>query len=158
MLLSWASYKRSFALTFNGINQLEELDNNLEGAKQAEDQALLLQVEIDQLNKLIGNEVLREDLVQQSILDEVNTLADSIGVSINSISQIHEYQGSDYTIYSNLLVVEGRYTDIADLIYNIERNYKGSRIGSMNYYKKYDRRNKTEKLYAKIIFQNYSRG
>lgn len=157
LLLFWASYKRSFSLTVNAKKELVELDNKLAGATDSYKEIEYIKEEVNSLTNIIGTESVRSDVIQQSILEQVTRLSDSLGLKVESIDQIHSFKSSDYIIFSNLLVLEGDFNTLFKALNYLEREFKGSRICSLEYYTKKNLQLKKSKLYARVIFQNYSR-
>ncbi|NQY07129.1 MAG: hypothetical protein HRT68_13315 [Flavobacteriaceae bacterium] len=110
--------------------------------------------EIAYLDAAIGKQGISPETVQQSILD-FSSQFDYIKVA--NISEIHYAQSNGFDIFSNQLVLEGNFNDLSKVIYEFEKNFKLSKIVSINYQKIKNYNTRRDKLQASIIFQNYEK-
>ncbi len=155
VLLMLASYKRSFVLTLLALDEIEKQELNIEKIKTSDYEIGLLNQSIKELNQTIGKSNLKPDKVQQKILKEISILSQKNDVNLESIEETHIYKTVDFSIYSNILILEGDYKNLVKSIYNLELNFEYARLINVQLYKEKNISTKKIKLYAKILFQHY---
>lgn len=150
-MLSIAAYKRSFSGLLDVISENRKL--NLEAASFGADGKNYekLSQEVASLDNLIGKEGISKEEIQQNIVNFVSTRHGSL--SINDLQPIHFFQDANYKIVTNQLDLEGNINQLLDAAYDFEKEFKFSRIVSINFYTL--KVAKVETLHLKIIFQNY---
>ena len=151
VLLSATAYKRSFKGLFEVIAENQKLSNTSKeyGSKSKSFDELLKEITI--LDKVIGKEGITKEEVQQNIVNF--TGSKHSGVSINDLQPIHVFLDENYRIVTNQLDLTGTINQLLNVAYDFEKEFKFSRIVSMNFYTL--KNNKSEVLHLKIIFQNY---
>ncbi|WP_156133061.1 hypothetical protein [Lacinutrix sp. Hel_I_90] len=115
----------------------------------------VLDSEIKFLNNLIGEDGVEPELVQQEILNFVTNTSDK--VSVVTIEEVHNASDNGFVIYSNQLTLEGSFEDLLTTVYRFEREFSFSRLVNVSFFKKKDYKTRQQKLYSKIIFQNYEK-
>ncbi|WP_179008669.1 hypothetical protein [Winogradskyella forsetii] len=155
VLLSISAYKRSFSLTIDSYKESKSLNERLNYINSASNDVSALDKEIKFLNNLIGEESIEPELVQQEILNFVTNNHNR--VSVDNIEEVHNAKDNDFIIYSNQLTLEGSFRDLLEVIYNFEKKFTYSRLVNVTFFIKKDFKTRTEKLYSKIIFQNYEK-
>lgn len=150
-MLSITAYKRSFSALFEVIKEHKTLTKTTEDFDKKSNNADILDKEIALLDKTIGKEGVSKEKVQQSIVSF--TSENHPQVSISDLQPIHVFSDENYKIVTNQLDVTGNANQLLKLGYDFEKQFKFSRIVSMNFYTA--KNNKSELLHLKIIFQNY---
>lgn len=155
VLMLMVSYKRSFVLTLNALDELASQENQKISAHTAQQSIDLLQIAITQLNRNIGRADLEPDKVNQEILGTISTYSLDHEVSLEKLEATHVFQTVDFTIYSNVISVAGSFNGILSLIYYMENEFQYARLTNVNLYAQTDLTTKKTKLYAKLLFQHY---
>lgn len=155
ILLAMASYKRSFSLTMNALTEVENQEKQMESTLHAQNDIETLQIQIAQLNKNIGKSDIKPDLVNQQILSEISEFSTNNQVNLQSLEETHSFKTVDFTIYSNLIAVEGNFNGLMSLVYHMENKFEYARLINVEIFKEKDLSNKKEKLYGKLLFQHY---
>ena len=114
-------------------------------------QKLLQSVSV--LDKTIGESNLKPDRIQQEIFNSISS--NNHNVIVESIEETHVYKTIDFSILSNEVILQGRFNDLTETIYDLETNFKFARLINVEFYKRKQISTKTTKLYAKILFQHY---
>ncbi len=155
VLLSLASYKKSFKQVLMAKKELNHVETKLELTQGSFDQIYNLKSEIDMLDNIIGGHTSNPEKVQQEILDFVSK--DKFKVNLVSIEDVHLFSDSEFLIYTNQMELQGSYHDLMHLLHEIEKNFKVSKVVSTNFYSKKNYRTNTNNLYLRIILQNYEK-
>lgn len=150
-MLLITAYKRSFSMLFEVIKENKTLSKTTEEFDKKSNNFDMLSKEIALLDKTIGEEGVSKEKVQQSIVSFISE--NHSQVSISDLQPIHVFSDENYTITTNQLDVTGGANQLLKLGYDFEKQFKLSRIVSMNFYTA--KNNKSEILHLKIIFQNY---
>ena len=155
VLMVMVSYKRSFVFTLNALTELENQEAQKSSTLHAQSDIETLHIQIAQLNKNIGKSDIPSDRVNQEILGAISDYSLSTPVNLESLEETHAFQTVDFTIYSNLIAVEGTFNGILSLVYHMENKFEYARLTSVDIYKEKDFSSKKEKLYGKLLFQHY---
>lgn len=164
LLLLMVSYKRSFVLTLNAQEELSSQEAQKEAAASAQQSIELLQLSIKQLNQNIGRSDLEPDKVNQEILAGISDFSMTHEVRLDQLEATHLYQTVDFTIYSNLISVEGSFNGILELVHHFENHFEYARLTNVNLYTQTENSygnpgatssTKKTRLYAKLLFQHY---
>jgi len=155
VLMLMVSYKRSFVLTLNALDEIENQESQKQSAVTAQQSIEMLQISIAQLNQNIGRSDLEPDKVNQEILSTISAFSAGNEVSLQRLESTHVFQTVDFTIFSNLISVEGSFNGILALIYYMENEFEYARLTNVNLYTLNDITTKKTKLYAKLLFQHY---
>ena len=128
ILMLMVSYKRSFVLTLNAGDEIKQQEKQKEQIKNAESSIELLEMSIRNLDKAIGESNLEPELITQNLLSEISFFSMKNPVHLHKIETTHSYQTVDFTIYSNVVSVEGSFHGITSLIYYLENHFKYARF------------------------------
>ncbi|WP_346882336.1 hypothetical protein [uncultured Algibacter sp.] len=153
VILFLASYKKTFKHVLSASHELNLVEKKLSNNQNAINELIYLKNEIVNLEKTIGGQTQNPEHIQQELLDFISK--NSLGVNIVSIEDVHLFSDNGFLIYTNQIELEGRYSNLVEILYDIEKKVKNSRVVSANIYSKKNYRTKTKTLYLKIILQNY---
>lgn len=153
VLLAAVAYKRGFAPTMEIRQYLTELEEKLVLASSADDQIRTKQVEIAQLNRLLGEEGNTIEKVQQEFLNFFAKYANK--VSVHEINEVLHFQHPDFSINTHRVVLKGDYMSTVRFLYEVEKKFKLAKILNASFeYTKQDV-NDDKALYTTILIQNY---
>ncbi|PKP11183.1 MAG: hypothetical protein CVU08_12780 [Bacteroidetes bacterium HGW-Bacteroidetes-3] len=155
LLLLFASYKKTFKDTIAVKKELNNIEYKLLNIKNSFSDIYNLKNDITTIDNIIGGYTVNPDQVQQMILDFITKR--KFNLNIVSIADVHLFSDEEFLIYSNQIEIEGSYETLVNLLYEIEKNFKYSRVISTQFYSKQNFRTNTKQLYLKILFQNYEK-
>lgn len=155
VIMIMVSYKRSFVLTLNALAEIESQEAQKISAANSQETIESLQVSILQLNKNIGKSDIEPDKVNQEILSTISEFSKTNSVNLQSLEATHSFQTVDFTIFSNLISVEGNFNGILSLVHHMENHFEYARLTNVDLFTQTDITNKKTKLYAKLLFQHY---
>lgn len=155
VILLLAAYKKNFKNIFEIRNQINHLDQKLNTVDGSYNQIFFLKNEIAQLNDLIGGQTKAPELVQQLILDFITNTG--LKINIHDIKDPHVFSDNEFTVYTNVLDIEGDYNTLLQLLYTIEKDFAASKVVSTEFYTEKNYRYNTKKLFLKLILQNYEK-
>ena len=153
ILLFMASYKKTYKHTLAAMKELNLVKEKLSNDESSLNLLYYLKNEITNLKKAIGGQTNNSEHVQQELLDFISQ--NTFDVDIVSIEDVHLFSDNDFLIYSNQIELQGNYRELVKTLYEIEKNFKSSRVISTKMYSKKDYRTKIKTIYLKIILQNY---
>lgn len=127
---------------------------NLKQANQQHQQAIARAINIDdditkyqtQLAAFNVNAV--TSYSQENLLELLSTFCVQQGLLIKGFPEPKTYQEADYTIVSNRIEVEGTFSDIVQLVYDLEHVHRIGSIVSLKYQSGYNRQTKSPYLTA----------
>jgi len=76
-------------------------------------------------------------------------------VRLEQLEKTHSFKTVDFTIYSNLISVEGSFDGILSLVHHMENKFEYARLTNVDIHKEKDITNKKSKLYGNLLFQHY---
>jgi len=155
ILLSFASYKKTYKQVFAAKTELASVEQKLERANNASGDMYSLRNDISILDNIIGGNTSEPTQVQRLILDFVSN--NGAKVNLISMEDVHLFSNEEFLIYTNQLELEGTYENLMKLLYEVEKKFKSSKVVSNTMYSKKNYRTNTTKLYLKIILQNYEK-
>ena len=155
LILLLASYKKTYKHIFEAKSQLNLIDEKLKTVDNSYNEVFILKNEISVLDSAIGGQTKTPENVQQMILDFISKSKHKVDIS--SINDTHLLLDNEFKIYTNSLELEGSYFDLLHLFYDIETDFKQSKIVSSKLYTIKNYRNNSKRLYLKLIFQNYEK-
>ena len=85
---------------------------------------------------------------QENLLELLSTFCVQQGLLIKGFPEPKTYQEADYTIVSNQIEVEGGFSDIVQLVYDLEQVHRIGSIVSLKYLSGYNRQTKKPYLTA----------
>ncbi|MEP1490162.1 MAG: hypothetical protein ABJK28_17215 [Algibacter sp.] len=148
-----ASYKKTYKSTLAAKKELNLVKKELSSNEDLLNERYYLKNEIKNLDKTIGGQTLNPEQVQQTLLDFISK--HDFNVNIVTIEDVHLFSDREFLIHSNQIELVGSYTDLISTLYEIEKNFKNSRVVSTQLYSKKNYRTNTKTLFLKIILQNY---
>ncbi|WP_136464889.1 hypothetical protein [Flagellimonas onchidii] len=154
LVLFLAANKRSFKVTKNAYVQMQEVKGKLEFMKNSNHDSKQLQQQMDFYDNLLGQQGIRPDVAQQSILDFATRYTN---VEIDELSETHFSNAKGFDIITNQLTLQGSYTALSRVVYDYEKNFKASSLVGVSFVKQKDRNRKKNKLKVLLIFQNYEK-
>lgn len=155
VLMLMVGYKRSFVLTLNAREEIHNQEIQKQSAQTAQESIEMLRISIVQLNQNIGRSDLEPDKVNQAILSTISDFSRVHEVNLQRLESTHVFQTVDFTIFSNLISVEGSFNGILSLVYYMENEFEYARLTNVNLFTQTDLTTKKTKLYAKLLFQHY---
>lgn len=151
LLLAWNG---AFKKTIVAYSNVRELKNNLNSMEQNSQKKQQLQIEISQLNSVLG--IGEDKMKTEAVFEELVKLCKAIeNIRIINFPDIHQMEINGYRVTTIFAVFEGSYADLLMLVYQLERNKKTGRLVSIDFKKNKDIKKAKEFLGLTILLQNY---
>ncbi|MCJ8289332.1 MAG: hypothetical protein HRT58_22060 [Crocinitomicaceae bacterium] len=155
VLLAAVSYKRAFSVTMETSEYKTELQEKLILAESSDQQIRTKQIEIAQLNRLIGKEGNTIEKVQQEFLNFFAKKGQHI--SVHQIEEVLHFQHPDFSINTHRIVLRGDYINTLRFIYDLEKKFDLAKILNISFeFRKFDSDDEKD-LYTTLLIQNYLR-
>src|SRR6218665_53494 len=152
IILSVAAYRRSFSQAIALVQENYKLKEKKEVMKSQVPNIEAMEKEVAGLDRMIGREGTEKEKIQQEIIGFL--LKNSVGVAINDLQPIHDFNSDGYQVFTYQVDLTGSYNQLLGLAYKFEKQFDYSKIVSLAFYT--DKKNsKKETLHLKLIFQNY---
>ncbi|QXP58405.1 hypothetical protein [Olleya sp. HaHaR_3_96] len=153
VLLFFACYKKTFKHAIETQKELKTVESKLASTNNVNQELFYLNSQLDAIDNAIGSGSNNPEQVQKKLLSFIA----KDKVNIISMEDVHVFKDSQFDIYTNQVVLEGTYEGLINAMYNIEKKFEESRIANANIYIKRDYKLNLEKLYLKLILQNYAK-
>jgi hypothetical protein len=154
IVLLFAIYKKTYRPIFELKSELNASYQLAENAEQPFEEIQNLKAELSVLDNVVGNSE-NHALLQQKILHFVTT--QPFQVSVATIEDTHVHKGNAFTVFTNKIVLKGKYNALLKAMYTIEKEFKASKIVSSKFYNKKNYRTNTSELFLELYFQNYGK-
>ncbi len=154
VLLFFAANKRSFKVTRQAYNQVRQLEDKLNYVNSSTTDIGQTQVELQFYDKIIGEQGVAPEEIQQQILDFATKYE---RVLVYNLDEIHIAESNGFSVISNQLTLEGDFNSLLDAVYAFEKEFRFSNIVSVSFVKEKEYQTRKNKLRVKIIFQNYEK-
>lgn len=155
ILLSAGLYKKTYKSIIAINSQLKDLNSKSMLTENSVFDISNLKEEIKVLDNFIGSDNIRPEQVQQELLTFISD--QEFKADLVDIANIHSSKDGEFNVYTNQIELEGDYKSLLTLLYELEKNFKKSKIVNTSFYTLKDYRRNRKKLYLKIIFQNYEK-
>jgi hypothetical protein len=152
ILLVLACYKKTFKHTLAAKQELNEVESKRANMESVHSELFYVKNEISSIDAAIGGHSVKPEQVQKKLLNFIS----GKDVNITSIEDVHVFSDEQFIIYTNQIIVEGTYSKLTTALYDIEKRFNDSRVASVNFYIQKDYKRNTDKLYLKLILQNYA--
>lgn len=155
ILLFLAVYKKTLKPVFTTKKELIKIDQNLKNVTNSEFTLISLKAENKGLDVIIGGQTTNPEKVQQRIFDFIARLNKE--VNLVNLDDVHISEGEKFRVYTNSLEFEGAYTDLIEMLYEIEINFQFSKVISSKIASIKDFRTNKTYLRLIVILQNYEK-
>lgn len=155
VLLLAASYKRAFKTTLDTWTYKNELSVKIKQASYAVSQIRQEQQTIRQLNKILGQENVTIEKVQQGFLNFFAKKAQNL--SVYQIDEVLTFQHPDFKILTHRVVLKGNFIDALKFIYLLEKEFDFAKLVNVSHEYKKLNSDSPESLYTTLLLQNYER-
>lgn len=155
VLLIATSYKRAFSVSLATRDYQVELEQKLARAKRADGDIRIIQKEIVELNRYLGEENSSIEKVQQNFLNFFAKKA--IGIGVYQIDEVLNFKHPDFEINTHRIVLKGDFTRILQFLYVFEKEFRWAKILSVKFEFKRFPTEESKHLYATLFIQNYLR-
>lgn len=158
VLLSLLFYKKIIRASYDEVSKYITNVNTQNNDVNINSKIETATKKIIAIDKVIGSDNFNQNTIQQDILEFLSYEAKKNKVTIVLVASPHRIQINDYIIITNNFTLKGNYNSLMKVIHHAEKNFKESKLNSLDIYikKKYNSRNRKE-LYAELIFQNFKK-
>ncbi|AEW86797.1 hypothetical protein B0A78_11565 [Flavobacterium columnare NBRC 100251 = ATCC 23463] len=151
-LLLITAYKRSFSPLMDSYGEYKTLKAKTQEINSKSSGVKKLNEEVTKLDLLIGKSEKEKEVIQQEIIDFVTK--NHPEVTIHTIQPIHFFKEEHFSVITNTIVLSGTTNQLLKTAYNFENQFESSKLISLHFFTE-KKNDKEEKLYLKLIFQNY---
>ncbi|WP_299223888.1 type 4a pilus biogenesis protein PilO [uncultured Psychroserpens sp.] len=106
-------------------------------------------------DSLLTKYQLHGNSIQNNILKTINRYADSNNIKVTNFIEPHSINKNDLKINTYQFTLEGHYSDIVTLVYNLEQHTKFGEIINLNFEKKKDFKTGIYYLQAHILLKSF---
>lgn len=155
VILSFTAYKRSFKGAIESFGYYRESVKKINESTNSLKELSNIQKEIGLLDNIIGKRTKNPTVVQNEILGFLSKRPRKI--TLSKIENLHISNDDYFTIYSNVISMQGDFNVLLKTIYEFERDFEYARIASLVFYTERNTITSQKELYNEIIFQNYEK-
>ena len=156
VLVLMLGYKRVIKNTIRETSRYLKNKTIKKNEEEIRKSILQIQNEIHNLDNYLGEERVKEPLIQQEILEFITSKTYSDKITVTYIKPTHSYFVGNYSIISNSFTIKGSYNSLISLIYQIERDFKKSKLNNAKFFTQRNYKFKKEELFVELLFQNFN--
>ncbi|HBL77423.1 MAG: hypothetical protein A2W90_21360 [Bacteroidetes bacterium GWF2_42_66] len=154
VIVIFVAWKGAFVKTLTSYRQIEKTESSIESSALTVSQKNRIQSEIEQFDLALG--IHDTNLPTEQTFDELISICGHIGdIRIVNFPDIHQVVVNNYKVTTIFAELEGAYSDLLKMVYQLERNEKTGRLVSVNFRKKKDHKKNKEFLSITLLLQNY---
>jgi len=154
ILLAMIVYSLFIKRTIATVGECNELNKKMAMAANAPMQIEKIQSELMTLNSVIGSDQRSESPAREELLGLLTDYCQRSGVVLREFPQTVIKQDKDLLVETNTFTIEGPYTRLLKLVYELEQKKKIGKVSSVTYQAKKDNTTKRLVLTATIYLQN----
>ncbi len=147
-------YLFAISHTISEYRQVKDLERKVQKAKQSPKQMAVLENRLAFINSKVNPYLIDSTRNQEGILDAVSTFCQKNSLILKEFPKTGYEEQKDITIETNVIVVEGGYTNLLQLIYELEHKNKVGKVSSVSFNSFMDNKRKKQVLTATIYLQN----
>ena len=157
IILLFFCYKFAIKNTINLKNNISELNAQADAVRNAHIGIEDLINKKTSIENILGVNNVEANESQQSFLTLINEFSKNNGVFVSELPQSENAQQGEYTIETNIIVLQGGFINLLKTVYHLEQHPEIGKIISTRY--KSERNIKTNKLILKltIYIQNFKK-
>lgn len=154
LLLLGIAYHFSFSKTFKLKNQYLDLKKEQELFTNVSKKLVHLKQQNVYYDSILkSKKIAAESSFQNNLLQTITAIADTTNIKIVTFINPHIYKTDNAKLNTYSFTINGSFSAITGLIYQIEQNYKLGKIISVNFEKKRDFRRNIHFLESTILLQ-----
>ena len=153
VLFALIIYFSAIKNTLDLYTRCNELVEQLLQADNASYQMIQLQKELQEIESIYGDNKETSSNHQQVLLETISNYCSGNNVILREFPKSTVFNEQDFSVESNMVVVEGSFNNLLRLIYLLEQKNKTGKIASVQFQTKNDFKTKQLALIASIYIQ-----
>jgi hypothetical protein len=149
ILAYWIAISRTVETRSN----LKDIRKKMEQIGTAPENIALLEKRVALINKIIGENPNDIPEFQKNLLNIISNYCAENSLILKEFPQIHTWQEQDYQFITGYASIEGPFTTLLKLLYNLESTHSVGRIVSVDFSSVEDRKLKRTRLTMSIYIQ-----
>lgn len=152
-VVGYFAYSRAITATLNLKNECAVLEEQSLQAESAADEIKLVQLELANINRMLGNGKKNLGDINRELVEFVTSEASKKSMLLKDFPEVHSFQGAQMNLYTQQCELQGNFKSIVELISDLEKEFATVNIASVRYYSKQDIKTKKNYLYAECFLQ-----
>lgn len=151
-------YHLAVKKTISLYHDLYHYETTINESKNAPQKIALLKKELKQVQRLLSSYEYNEELNQEILLAKISAICEKHKLTIREVPSQLKHREQGLWIFTNQFRIEGEFTDLLQLIYNLEQKEKSGRISSVDFEMYFDKEQRKEYLLLNLYIQNTRKG
>ncbi|MBI2968492.1 MAG: hypothetical protein HYY40_11870 [Bacteroidetes bacterium] len=143
--------------TIDLYDRCAKLEGQLESVSDAPAKTAILEKELEEVDNKIGSGFTTGYDNHQRLLELLTNFCKREGVILREFPKPEKNAQRNYSVETSIFVVEGNFSDLNRLIYELEQKQKAGKVSSVLFQTKEDYKTKRISLTATIYLQNVSK-
>ncbi|MBN1339750.1 MAG: hypothetical protein JXA03_10530 [Bacteroidales bacterium] len=154
LLLAWVIYSFALQRTLSLAASCRDLQEEMEHVGSLDERVKELSSQVRQLDALLGSSDTTGKDFSRLILEKAGSFCENNGITLTGMPRENVTEKEGHLVTSNVVVVEGDYCSLLDLVYHIEQVWKLPGLAAADFYSVADLRSGTSTLKVKLYLQN----
>jgi hypothetical protein len=155
ILASIIAYRVAIKSTVMVMKDYRELKQKAAEAEDISSRCAALQKQLTILNRSYFDAAKGIDDTHNIFLDKLGRLAATYNATVTEYPAQHSYRASSVQVETHIAVLQGNFSDLLKVLYELEVNERIGRLVSVEYFTETNRKTKIRSLYMRIYIQNY---
>lgn len=147
------SYKIAVKPTIDAKKKLQQLQDDIRNVDEAPRKRAMLLQQIEQYDRLIGEQATNQKFEQQQVLDYISNYCQKSKSTVREFPEIHSFTKENYVLNTIVFTIEGNFRHLLELLFLIETDLKIGSIQSIDFYTEDEFRTKKKRLFLKVYLQ-----
>lgn len=153
VVVGYFAYTRAITATLNLKNECYLLEEKSIQAESASDEIKLVQLELSNINRMLGNGKKGLGDINRELVEFVTQQTVKKNMLLKGFPEIHTFQGPQMNLYTQQCELQGSFKDIVELINELEKEFLTVNVSSIRFTAKADLKTKKNYLYADCFLQ-----
>lgn len=153
ILSAWLVYSLALSTTIDLAGSCSQREADLASVQNAPQRIAALKAEQAAIDRVLGEEGRILDF-QQALLEKVSDYCQDNKLVLREFPKPIAKKENNYLVETNLVVVEGKFSKLLTLVYELEQQDRLGKIAAVEFRTERPRRGQPAKLTASIYVQN----
>jgi len=148
------AYSFAISETIHLRRECIEAEQQIGMAQDAPLQLAAIESRLDDIDLLLGNKDSATSNVQSELLDRLGGFCKDHNMVLREFPDAHHFQQQDYLVQTYRVVLEGSFVNMLGAIYGLEKEFRSTKVRSVNFRAETDYRTNRVFLTATIFIQS----
>ncbi len=154
LIIAFVLFRYPVSRTISFFQDTKKLEKQVNEASDAPAKVALLQAQLNRMEQALGKQASQSISREDALLQSITRYCHESNALLREFPQAGTYSENGMLVETSTFVVEGDFSTLLNLVYQLEQKNKVGRLASVNFQSKRDLRTGALALLATIYIQN----